>query len=105
MWIEPVFSGTRIQIYGQVADLTNIDSALATGYTRNAIQAVPTYGYVFEIVEGSTVRYGALRMTHVGRDYVIFDWSFQTDPGNPELQIRAGQSTAMAIGTGVSGSK
>ncbi len=105
MWIEPVFSGTRIGIYGQVADLTNIDSALATGYTRNAIQAVPTYGYVFEIVEGSTVRYGALRMTHVGRDYVIFDWSFQTDPGNPELQIRAGQSTAMATGTGVSGSK
>jgi len=105
MWIEPVFSGTRIQVYGQVADLTSIDFAPATGYTRNAIQAVPTYGYVFEIVEGSTVRYGALRMTHVGRDYVIFDWSFQTDPGNPELQIRAGQSTAMATGTGVSGSK
>ena len=105
MWIEPVFSGTRIQIYGQVADLTSIDFAREIGYTRNAIQAVPTYGYVFEIVEGSTVRYGALRMTHVGRDYVIFDWSFQTDPGNPELQIRAGQSTAMATGTGVSGSK
>ena len=105
MWIEPVFSGTRIRVYGQVADLTNIDFAPETGYTRNAIQAVPTYGYVFEIVEGSTVRYGALRMTHVGRDYVIFDWSFQTDPGNPELQIRAGQSTAMATGTGVSGSK
>ena len=105
MWIEPVFSGTRIQVYGQVADLTNIDFAPAIGYTRTAIQAVPTYGYVFEIVEGSTVRYGALRMTHVGRDYVIFDWSFQTDPGNPELQIRAGQSTAMATGTGVSGSK
>jgi len=105
MWIEPVFSGTRIRVYGQVADLTNIDFAPATGYTRNAIQAVPTYGYVFEIVEGSTVRYGALRVTHVGRDYVIFDWSFQTDPGNPELQIRAGQSTAMATGTVVSGSK
>ncbi len=105
MWIEPVFSGTRIQVYGQVADLTSIDFARDTGYTRNAIQAVPTYGYVFEIVEGSTVRYGALRMTHVGRDYLIFDWSFQTDPGNPELQIRAGQSTAMPTGTGVSGSK
>src|SRR6266545_6548 len=105
MWIEPVFSGTRIQVYGQVADLTSIDFARDTGYTRNAIQAVPTYGYVFEIVEGSTVRYGALRMTHVGRDYLIFDWSFQPDPGNPELQIRAGHSTAMATGTGVSGSK
>jgi len=105
MWIEPVFSGTRIRTYGQVADLTGIDFAPATGYTRNAIQAVPTYGYVFEIVEGATVRYGALRVTHVGRDYVIFDWSFQTDPGNPELQIRAGQSTSLATGTVVRGSK
>jgi len=105
MWIEPVFSGTRIRTYGQVADLTSIDFAPATGYTRNAIQAVPTYGYVFEIVEGATVRYGALRVTHVGRDYVIFDWSFQTDPGNPELQIRAGQSTSLATGTVVRGSK
>ncbi len=24
-------------------------------------------------------------MTFVGRQYVIFDWSVQTDPGNPEL--------------------
>src|SRR6266545_2186177 len=39
MWIEPVFSGTRIQVYGQVADLTSIDFARDTGYTRNAIQA------------------------------------------------------------------
>jgi len=87
-----------------LADLTSIDFAPASGYSRNMIQAVPGYGYVFQIVEGSTLRYGALRVTHVGRDYLILDWSFQTDQGNPELQIRAGQSTAMATGTGVSGS-
>src|SRR6266536_244078 len=81
------------------------DSASATGYSRNMIQAVPGYGYVFQIVEGTTLRYGALRVTHVGRDYLIFDWSFQTDPGNPELVIRAGQSVAMPTGTGVRGSK
>jgi len=107
MWLVPEFSGTRMLLYSTtpVADLTSIDFAPALGYARSMIQAVPGYAYVFEIVEGSTVRYGALRMTHVGRDYVIFDWSFQTDPGNPELQIRAGQSTAMATGTGVTGSK
>jgi len=107
MWLVPEFSGTRMLLYSTtpVADLTSIDFAPAAGYARSMIQAVPGYAYVFEIVEGSTVRYGALRMTHVGRDYVIFDWSFQTDPGNPELQIRAGQSTAMATGTGVTGSK
>ena len=107
LWLVPEFAGTQMRLYSNspVADLTSIDFAPASGYSRSMIQAVPGYAYVFEIVEGSTVRYGALRMTHVGRDYLIFDWSFQTDPGNPELQIRAGQSTAMATGTGVSGSK
>jgi hypothetical protein len=107
LWLVPEFSGTRLRLYSNtpVADLTSIDFAPASGYARSMIQAVPGYAYVFEIVEGSTVRYGALRMTHVGRDYLIFDWSFQTDPGNPELTIRAGQSTAMPTGTVVSGSK
>src|SRR6266545_366595 len=107
LWIQPEFSGTRLRLYANtpVADLTDIDFAPATGYSSNMIQAVPGYGYVFEIVEGTTLRYGALRVTHVGRDYLIFDWSFQTDPGNPELVIRAGQSVAMPTGTGVRGSK
>ncbi|HKC38471.1 MAG TPA: hypothetical protein VKC15_02905 [Gemmatimonadales bacterium] len=107
LWLVPEFSGTQIRLYSTspVADLTSIDSASATGYTRNMIQAVPGYAYVFQIVEGTTLRYGALRVTHVGRDYLIFDWSFQTDPGNPELVIRAGQSVAKPTGTGVRGSR
>jgi hypothetical protein len=107
LWIVPEFAGTQLRLYSTspVADLTSIDFAPAAGYSRNMIQAVPGYAYVFEIVEGATLRYGALRVTHVGRDYLIFDWSFQTDVGNPELQIRAGQSTAMATGTGVSSSQ
>jgi hypothetical protein len=107
LWLVPEFAGTRMRLYSTspVADLTSIDFAPASGYSRSMFQAVPGYAYVFEIVEGTTLRYGALRMTHVGRDYLIFDWSFQTDPGNPELQIRAGQSTSMATGTVVSGSK
>jgi hypothetical protein len=107
LWIVPEFAGTQLRLYSTspVADLTSIDFAPASGYSRSMIQAVPGYAYVFEIVEGTTLRYGALRVTHVGRDYLIFDWSFQTDPGNPELQIRAGQSTAMATGTVVTGSK
>ncbi|MFN2570599.1 MAG: hypothetical protein ABR537_03150 [Gemmatimonadales bacterium] len=107
LWLVPEFTGTRMRLYSNspVADLTSIDFAPASGYARSMIQAVPGYAYVFEIVEGSTLRYGALRITHVGRDYLIFDWSFQTDLGNPELQIRAGQSTAMATGTGVSSSQ
>jgi hypothetical protein len=108
LWIAPVFTGTRMRLYQSqpVADLTEIDVAPASGYSRNQLQAIPTYGYVFEIVEGTSVRYGALRVTHAGRgDYVIFDWSFQTTVGNPELVVRAGLPTVIVSGTGVSGSK
>ena len=87
LWIVPVFTGTSVQQYGTgpVADLTSIDFAPATGYSGDSLLARPGFGYVFEIVDGSVLNYGALRMTHVGRRYVIFDWSVQTDPGNPEL--------------------
>lgn|SRR5574341_23737 len=103
LWFVPEFSGTRLRLYSQapLGDLTSIDFAPPTGYTRNMFQAVPGYGYVFEIVESTTVRYGALRVTHVGRDYVIFDWSFQTDPGNPELQLRGNLPTVSGTGSNV----
>jgi hypothetical protein len=107
LWIVPEFAGTRMRLYSTsaVADLTSIDFAPASGYTRSMIEAVPGYAYVFEIVEGTTLRYGALRVTHVGRDYMIFDWSFQTDIGNPELQIRAGMTTSLPTGKQIPGAK
>ena len=107
LWIVPEFSGTSVRTYASspLADLTSIDFAPDSGYTRDMIEAVPGYGYVFQIIEGGTVRYGALRVTHVGRDYLIFDWSFQTDPGNPELQLRGKLPVAKATGATVAGAK
>lgn len=105
LWIVPEFTGTSVRTYASspLADLTSIDFAPDSGYTRDMIEAVPGYGYVFQIIEGQTVRYGALRVTHVGRDYLIFDWSFQTDPGNPELQLRGKLPVAHATGGTVAG--
>jgi hypothetical protein len=111
LWIVPESSpnhATRVQLYDAddpVADLTSIDFAPATGYTTMAIEAVPGYAYVFEIVRNSTLRYGALRATHVGRDYVIFDWSFQSDLGNPELVVRGGLQTVTSGGAAVAESR
>lgn len=95
LWIVPEFTGTRVRLYAAqpLTDLTAIDVAPVSGYSRNMIEAQPGYGYVFEIVEGPVLRYGALRVTHVGRDYLIFDWSFQTDIGNPQL-LREGSAIA-----------
>jgi hypothetical protein len=107
LWLVPEFSGTSVRLYANtpIGDLTDIDIAPVSGYTRNMIEAVTGYGYVFQIVEGSTLRYGALRVTHVGRNYLIFDWSFQTDPGNPELVVHANLPTALETGAMVARSK
>ncbi len=87
LWLVPEFTGDSIRLYqnSPVADLTSIDFAPATGYTRNMIQALPGYGYVFQMLDNGQLHYAALRVTAVSRQYVIFDWSVQTDPGNPEL--------------------
>jgi hypothetical protein len=89
LWLVPEFAGDSMQLYqnSPVADLTSIDFAPATGYDRAMIQAVPGYGYVFQRNEAGSYHYAALRVTAVSRQYVIFDWSVQTDPGNPELVV------------------
>ena len=100
LWIVPEFTGTNMRLYSNepIADLTSIDFAPAGGYTHNMFEAVPTYGYVFEIDDGPNPTYAALRVTHVGRDYLIFDWSVQSDFGNPELLRHGGQPTVVMSG-------
>ncbi|HTK57039.1 MAG TPA: hypothetical protein VL295_09440, partial [Gemmatimonadales bacterium] len=91
LWLTPVRSGTTLAIYGAVpvTDLTSIDYAPISGYATSAAEAVPGWGYVFQMSGGDGfARYGAVRVTHVGVDYLILDWAYQTDPGNPELVTR-----------------
>jgi hypothetical protein len=100
-FLVPVRSGTEVAQYGTgpIADLTSIDIAPTAGYSPLAVQAVPQFGYVFQMTAGDPyLRFGAIRVTHVGRDYLIFDWSYQTDPGNPELSVGAGIKTAGGSG-------
>ncbi len=89
LWLTPQRTGVQIQVYGTtpIADLTSIDVAPDNGYGAGAITASPLWGYVFQIQNtGATFyQYGAIRVTAVGPKYVILDWSYQTDPGNPEL--------------------
>jgi hypothetical protein len=97
LYFVPSRANTQVQQYGSgpVGDLTSIDYAPLGGYSRSAIEVLPGYGYVFEMDGGDGfARYGAIRATHVGRDFIIFDWSYQTDPGNPELDIRGGLPTS-----------
>ncbi len=92
LFLIPVRAGTGVEFYNEndpVEDLTSIDFAEDLEYRTTGIQAVPGFGYVFETDGGDgLVRYGALRVLHVGTTFLIMDWAFQTDPGNPELLVR-----------------
>jgi hypothetical protein len=88
IWLETVRDGTTVVLYSEdpVDDLTSIDVAPLDGYVSGSIEAVPGYAYVFETNLSDGLHYGAVRITHTGADYVILDWSYQTDYGNPELR-------------------
>jgi hypothetical protein len=92
LFLTPVRAGTGVEYYNEndpVEDLTSIDFAEDLNYRTTGIQALPGFGYVFETDGGDGfVRYGAVRVLHVGTTFLIMDWAFQTDPGNPELLVR-----------------
>jgi hypothetical protein len=90
VWITPVRDGTKLALYSTspVTDLTSIDIAPARDrFSTGAIEAVPGYAYVVEMLLSDGLHYGAVRVTHTTADYMIFDWAYQTDPGNPELMV------------------
>lgn len=88
--LAPVRAGTGVELYASVPveDLTSITFAASGPYGTSPIEASPGFGYVFEMEAGDQfLRYGAVRVTHVGQNFLILDWAFQTDPGNPELLV------------------
>jgi hypothetical protein len=91
LFLTPVRAGTGVEYYDEnnpTEDLTSIDFAADRTYRTSGILAIPGYGYVFETDGGDGFkRYGAVRVTHVGRNFLILDWAFQPDPGNPELMV------------------
>ncbi|HEV8454852.1 MAG TPA: hypothetical protein VGQ24_08170 [Gemmatimonadales bacterium] len=100
LFFNPVRAGTGVELYDVVPieDLTSVDVAACiagaipgqcAAYTTSPLEASPGFGYVFETDGGDGfLRYGAVRVTHVGQTFLILDWAFQTDRGNPELLVQ-----------------
>jgi hypothetical protein len=85
-----VRAGTTAQQYGAgpIADLTSIDVAPVSGYSTATLVAQPSHGYVFQmsgLAGDGFLRFGGVRVTHVGQTFLLMDWSFQGDRGNPQL--------------------
>jgi len=86
--LTPQRTGDSLRAYvnGPIGNLTDIDVAPVGGYSSAPLLATPEWGYVVQMNGGDGYyRYGSLRLSAVGSNYVIFDWAYQTDPGNPEL--------------------
>jgi len=108
LFFEPIRVGTTVALYSAqpIEDLTSIDIAPLSGFSAVPIQASAGFGYVFEMDGGDGfARYGGVRVTHVSADYIIFDWSYQTDPGNPELSRHGGRATASVGDLKVTGAR
>jgi len=88
LMLTPARNNTDLRAWsaGTITDLTDMDIAPVGTYARTALAAQPGHGYVFRMIEtDGFYRYGGVRIVATGPDYIIFDWSYQTDPGNPEL--------------------
>jgi len=87
LWFVPGRSGVTMMLYSSapVSDLTAIDRAATTGFGNVTIEAVPGYAYVFRVEKADGIHFGALRVAYRATDYVVFDWSYQSAVGNPEL--------------------
>ncbi|MGH7533384.1 MAG: hypothetical protein ACREL4_08855 [Gemmatimonadales bacterium] len=86
LFLTPGRAGTEVQTVGQVTDVNDIHYAPASGYDTTSVQATPGTGYIFQMNGGDGfLRYGAVRVSHVGTDFLILDWAYQSDPGSPML--------------------
>lgn len=87
LWFTPGRPGVSMTLYAgaPVTDLTSIDRAPPNGFAATAVAAQPGYAYVFRLEKADGVHFAAVRVAYIATDYVVFDWSYQSAVGNPEL--------------------
>jgi len=101
LWFSP---GEGVSVHAQVRatsaltcgpgadpDCVSWDEAPTTGYLEGDITIEAGYTYMFHVPgDDGEMRYGAVRVTHYSTcpyndRFVIFDWAYQTQAGNPNL--------------------
>lgn len=75
---------------GSDGDCVALEQAPTSGYTTQDVGLLPQTSYVIRYAEGSSWRYGVIRVSLQGFDQqdnalMIFDWAHQLQPGNPNL--------------------
>ncbi len=73
------------------SDCTSWERAPRSGYSRAELAAEAGFTYMFQVSgDDGEVRFGAVRVSRTGFDQdglelIVFDWAYQTQAGNPNL--------------------
>lgn len=85
------FTDVDIQDAGYAASLDAIDYAPAEGWSpTGSAEAIAGHCYVVRTRD----HYAKFRITSVTPARMVFDWAYQTDPGNRELRARKARGDA-----------
>jgi len=86
LWLHSSRAGVSVAPYGvsPVNDLATVNRAPTTGYADSTALS-DGFGYVVRLTYADGTHYGAIRVVHATTDYVLFDFSYQSQPNNPEL--------------------
>ncbi len=77
---------TAVQDMGWTADFDEIGYAPDAAWSPSGVvEAIEDHTYVLHTRDG---HYAKVRLLTVEREYVSFEWAYQLDPGNRELEVR-----------------
>ncbi len=98
MWIVPVKSGTSVALYSTqpISNLSAMSVAPTSGFSSGPIQAKAKLGYVIQTARSDGMHYASVRVAAVGHNFIVFEWSYQRNPGDPVLNRVAIGGSAIA---------
>ncbi len=86
-----VYDDTDIQDMGPTSDIYDIPYAPQSGWVfQEYIEAYAGHTYVIRTIEN---KFAKIRIDQINADGIVFDWAFQTVPGEPQLKpvLRGGE--------------
>jgi hypothetical protein len=81
-------SGGLLQDFGYTESLNDITYAPEQGWSSTGTaEAILGHTYVFWTWDN---HFAKIRITSLSSNFIVFDWAYQIDPGNPELVMKGG---------------
>jgi len=84
-YMQAANSSTDLLIYGHTNELSDVDWAPEDGWiSGGSVNLYENYSYLVWTADN---HFAHIRITNLDYDYILFDWAYQTDRGNPELIV------------------